>query len=254
MKRASESDQDTSVPRTHRFSELFASMVNHEMRNALNVVSTAANLLEMRADSEKISTPVRRISVATTRMERMLSQLVDFTRIELDGALVLIREPVELNELLRDLLAELPEAEQPRVAVKAPDDVEGSWDRDRIKQALATLIANALQHGAKGGTVRVNVDIDAERGSVRDVSIEVESQGEIAPDVLDDLFVPKRRAVHAAAASGLGLGLYVAQHVAAAHGGALEVGTGQDRTRFTLRLPAQPAHVAKPAKVVTQRA
>lgn len=254
MKRASETEHDATVPRTHRFSELFASMVNHEMRNALNVVSTAANLLEMRADSEKIATPVRRISVATTRMERMLSQLVDFTRIELDGALVLIREPVELEELLRDVVAELPETEQQRVALKAADDVEGSWDRDRIKQALSTLITNALQHGAPGGSVRVHVDIDAERGAVRDVCMEVESQGEIAPDVLEGLFVPKRRAPNAIAASGLGLGLYVAQHVAAAHGGVLEVSTGQERTRFTLRLPAQPAHVAKAAKAVTHRA
>lgn len=248
-------DGDKTVPRTHRFSELFASMVNHEMRNALNIVSTAANLLEMRADSEKIATPVHRISVSAARMERMLSQLVDFTRIELDGALVLIREPVELDELLQDLVSELPEAHRNRIVLQKVGDLESSWDRDRIKQAIGTLLANALQHGAQDGSVRVNVDAESSTGSVRDVAIEVESQGEIAPDVLEGLFVPKRRAPHAVAASGLGLGLFVAQHVAAAHGGALEVTSGQGRTRFTMRLPAQPAHASiPPAKVTAKHA
>jgi signal transduction histidine kinase len=254
MKRGSDDTPDATVPRTHRFSELFASMVNHEMRNALNVVSTAASLLEMRAESEKIATPVQRIAVSAVRMERMLSQLVDFTRIELDGALVLIREPVELDELVHDLLAELPEAQRKRVSIGEPCDVEGSWDRDRVKQALLTLVSNALQHGTPDALVHVRVSVDAGTDSTREVGIEVESEGEIAPAVLETLFIPKRRAAQPAAASGLGLGLYVAQHVAAAHGGVLEVSSAQGRTRFALRLPAQPAHVAKSAKVTIKHA
>jgi signal transduction histidine kinase len=254
MKRDSESADDRTVPRTHRFSELFASMVNHEMRNALNVVSTAANLLEMRAESEKIATPVKRISLSALRMERMLSQLVDFTRIELDGALVLIREPVELDELMQDLLSEIPEPQRKRVVIAEANDVQGSWDRDRVKQALTTLVVNALQHGVADAQVNVSVSLDANLGATREVGIDVESQGQIAPDVLETLFVPKRRSPQPAAASGLGLGLYVAQHVAAAHGGVLEVSSAKGRTRFTLRLPAQPAHVATAAKVTVKHA
>jgi len=239
-----------AAARTTRFSELFASMVNHEMRNALNVVSTAANLLEMRAESEKIAKPVQRIALSATRMERMLSQLVDFTRIELDGALVLIREPVEPDELVDDLLAELPEEQRNRVTFKGTSDVQGSWDRDRIKQAMATLIANALQHGTPNALVRVTVQ--AEPGG--DVCFEVENEGTIAPDVLATLFTPKRRVANATAASGLGLGLYVTQHVAIAHGGALEASSALERTHFKLSLPAQPAHVSKPPKAPEKHA
>lgn len=253
MKQAG-NEATASAMRATRFSELFASMVNHEMRNALNVMSTAASLLEMRAESEKIATPVHRIAVSAGRMERMLSQLVDFTRIELDGALVLIREPVEPTDLLEDLMAELPEEHRNRIAFKDSSDVQGSWDRDRVKQAISTLISNALQHGATNAVVRVAVDAGPGSGSDREVSIEVESEGAITPEVLETLFTPKRRAPHAAASSGLGLGLYVAKHVALAHGGELLVGVAKERTRFTLSLPAQPAHKSIPPKVTAKYA
>jgi signal transduction histidine kinase len=166
----------------------------------------------------------------------------------------LIREPVELDELVRDLLAELPEAQRMRVSISQPCDVEGSWDRDRVKQALLTLVSNALQHSTPDAAVHVRVSVDAGTESTREVGIEVENEGQIAQEVLESLFIPKRHAAHPAAASGLGLGLYVAEHVAAAHGGVLEVSSAQGRTRFALRLPAQPAHVAKPAKVTTKHA
>jgi len=231
-----------------RFSELFASMVNHEMRNALNVVATAASLLETRADSEKIATPVQRITVSAWRMERMLSQLVDFTRIELDGALVLIREPFELGELTQMLIDELPDALKARLVLKCASDTEGRWDRDRIAQLLRTLVSNALQHGAPNENVRVTIRCEAARGTAQDVVVDVENEGEMAPEVLAGLFTPKRRAAQHNPPSGLGLGLYVAQHVALAHGGQLEARSAQGRTRFTLHMPAQPTPITKSTK------
>jgi len=236
-----------------RFSELFASMVNHELRNALNAVSTAASLLEMRADSEKIATPVERIALSAARMERMLSQLVDFTRIELDGALVLIREPFELAEVVDELVSELPEEQRDRVLVEQAEDTDGRWDRDRIVRVLSTLLTNALEHGARDGKVRLEIR-PGEEGSEQMI-VSVENHGEIAGDVLQRLFVPKRPVARIGhAPSGLGLGLYVAQHVALAHGGQLDVQSESGRTRVTLRLPVQPTPSARPSKPVDKHA
>jgi two-component system sensor histidine kinase/response regulator len=235
-----------------RFSELFASMVNHELRNALNAVSTAASLLEMRADSEKIATPVERIALSAARMERMLSQLVDFTRIELDGALVLIREPFELAEVVESLIAELPEGLRERVAFEHDEDTEGRWDRDRVTRSLSTLISNALQHGTRDGKVSVTIRGDLSNDHIL---VTVDNEGEIASEVVEQLFVPKRHvAQKGQAPSGLGLGLYVAQNVAHAHGGELEVRSAQGRTRFTLRLPVQPTPSIRPSKPTDKHA
>lgn len=238
---------------TQRFSELFASMVNHELRNALNAVSTAASLLEMRADSEKIATPVERIAVSAARMERMLSQLVDFTRIELDGGLVLIREPFELAEVVEALALELPEDERERLVVQHDEETDGRWDRDRITRVLSTLVANALAHSSYGS--KVQIAIRADEASADHVRVTVDSEGEIPGEVLEELFVPKRRATRLGPGpSGLGLGLYVAQHVAQAHGGELEVSSANGRTRFTLRLPVQPSPSIRPGRPADKHA
>jgi len=252
MKRASDQGPETSGT---RFSELFASMINHEMRNALNVVSTAASLLELRADSEKIATPVTRIALSASRMERMLSQLVDFTRIELDGALVLIREPVDLAELAESLVEQLPVELKARVVIKSEGDVQGRWDRDRLAQTLSTLILNALHHGTPNGQARLTIQTEPDGGYARNAIVDIENEGEMPEAVLDDLFTPKRRpAAPAHTPSGLGLGLYVAQHVAHAHGGQLEASSAQGRTRFSLRLPAVPAPLTAPKKVASKHA
>lgn len=229
-----------SVPapdnRATRFSELFASMINHELRNALNAVSTAASLLEMRAESDKMAVPVSRITLSAGRMDRMLSQLVDFARIEIDGALVLVREPFELDELVLGVVEELPADVRQRVEVSSRGDAQGAWDRDRITQLVGTLIGNALQHGAQDKPVRVHIEQEEDEGFVR---LEVENEGSIAPEALESLFVAKRRKDREHTPRGLGLGLYVARCVALAHGGTLEVLSAADRTLFTLRLPAQ---------------
>lgn len=253
MKRDAEHAADTPQ-RVTRFSELFASMVNHEMRNALSAMSTAASLIEMRADSDKIGTPARRITTSAARMERMLSQLVDFTRIELDGALVLIREPLELEEVARAVIDELPAEHRARVRLESEGETEGRWDRDRVCQLLSTLLANALQHGAQDAPVRVALRSEADERGERNVIVEVESQGAMTPEVLEGLFVPKRKPLQDRAPSGLGLGLYVAQHVAQAHGGRLEARSAKDRSRFVLQLPAQPIPTVRPAKAAIEHA
>lgn len=239
------------APSTTRFSELFASMINHELRNALNAVSAAASLLELRGDGDdRIRTPASRITVSAARLDRMLSQLVDFTRIELDGALVLIREPLDLLELTEAVLDELPVEHRARVVLKSDDDVQGRWDRDRLAQALATLIGNALQHGAEGGQARVTIQRETSSTMDDTLVVDVESEGAMSGEALAGLFVPKRRPAPANPSRGLGLGLFVAKHVALAHGGQLEVRSSQGRTRFTLRIPAQPAPTLKPQSAV----
>ena len=64
------------------------------------------------------------------------------------------------------------------------------------------------------------------------------------------LAVCSREAARSAAQppSGLGLGLYVAQHVALAHGGQLDARSAQGRTRFTLHMPTQPTPITKSTK------
>ncbi|MBA2320707.1 MAG: sensor histidine kinase [Deltaproteobacteria bacterium] len=79
-------------------------------------------------------------------------------------------------------------------------------------------------------------------GSSEAVRIEVTNGGAIPPEILPLLFEPLRRGKIGGSPSGLGLGLYISQQIAVAHGGTLEVRSAMPdgTTRFIVVLPRQP--------------
>jgi len=96
-------------------------------------------------------------------------------------------------------------------------------------------LGNALQHGDAGDCVQVEVD-----GAKADaVVITVANSGTIPPDLLPQLFDPFRGAQRQAGrAEGLGLGLYIVQQIVLAHGGSVDVTSGEhNRTIFTVSIP-----------------
>jgi signal transduction histidine kinase len=126
--------------------------------------------------------------------------------------------------------------------VDAHFDQKGSWDRARLAQALGNLIGNAVQHGAPGTTVTVDV-----HGTDEAVSVAVHNRGAVIPSgQLDGIFNPMktRREPRVAAAKGptgsLGLGLYIAERIVSAHDGRIDVLSSEsDGTTFTVHLPRQ---------------
>jgi signal transduction histidine kinase len=110
-----------------------------------------------------------------------------------------------------------------------------------MAQVVSNLVANALEHGAKQGAVKVSVGGDEE-----DVAIRVENQGPaIAPELMAVMFEPFCRGSalrDASHARGLGLGLYIVREIVKAHGGAITVESTRERgTTFTVRLPRASA-------------
>jgi signal transduction histidine kinase len=226
------------MERAARFNEMFVGMLGHDLRNPLSAITTAASLLEVRADSERIAKPVGHIMAGANRMERMISQLLDFTRIRLGRGLPVESARVDLVELLQAIVEELEPTYKRRILVDAVGDVVGFWDRDRMTQLLATLATNACQHGAVGTSPIILLD-----GSAADrVRIEVRNRGAIAASILPLLFEPLRslsgRHEKRPGASALGLGLYISQQIVAAHGGVIHVQSSAEQgTRFHIELP-----------------
>src|SRR5262249_43834416 len=89
------------MERAARLNEMFGGMLGHDLRTPLSAIMPAATLLEVRADSERIAKPVSRIIASADRMERMLSQLLDFTRIRLGCGIPISRAPVDLGAVAR---------------------------------------------------------------------------------------------------------------------------------------------------------
>jgi signal transduction histidine kinase/CheY-like chemotaxis protein len=248
-------ERTIDAERAVRFSEAFVGVLGHDLRNPLSAITTAASLIEVRAESEKIARPVGRILVSAERMERMISQLLDFTRVRLGRGIPLHREPVDLTELALTVMEELQPLHGHRIQLECIGELAGTWDPDRLTQVLGNLLGNACQHGTEGTPVVLRLD-----GSARDsVRIEVRNQGVVPAPLVPVLFEPLRltrpdgRQEKREGTSGLGLGLYISQQIAVAHEGTIAVDAsatvnGDEGTRFVVELLRHPSPVVDAAE------
>lgn len=228
---------------TVRFSELFASILAHDLRNPLNTLSMGTQLLAKEAAPGAASI-LQRMRSSAGRMARMIEQLLDLTRSREGCGFALVRDAVCLGELanaaINELVLAYPEA---HVDLDVQGETVGHWDRDRLGQVLSNLIGNAIEHG-QGGPIRVHVDgRDADS-----VSLSTYNRGEIAPEALATLFDPFKPARPAVRRSrGLGLGLYITRTIVTTHGGSIDVVSDAEGTRFLVQLPRDTDAQSTPA-------
>ena len=143
--------------------------------------------------------------------------------------------PLDVRELVQRTLDEL-RANHPgrELSLDATSDGTTTGDPDRLLQLFSNLVANALTHGDPAGAVAVSVV-----GTIRDIVVEVKNQGVIPPERVATLFEPFRRKPRDSSRSGgLGLGLFISQQIALAHGGDIAIeSSAQAGTIVTVHLP-----------------
>jgi signal transduction histidine kinase len=217
----------------------FLSIASHELKTPLTSltlqVSGLARLVAAGAvEPQKLAKRVARMEQQTVRLATLIEELLDVSRIS-SGRLVLRPEPMDLVALAREVMERhSDEAERVGnlVSLKAPAQLVGSWDRNRLDQVLSNLLANALKYAA-GQPVDLVVDQDAEA-----VVIEVRDRGPgISAHDQRRIFNQFERASSPNMA-GLGLGLWIVTRVVEGHGGSVSVTSqpGEGAT-FTVRLP-----------------
>jgi PAS domain S-box-containing protein len=216
-------------------------IVGHDLRNPLSALVNCAHLLVRAEDlpPERLRL-AGRILANSARMERIVSVLLDYARVRAGQGLPLHRRPCDLASI-SEAVADESEAAHPGREVRRSGcgDPTGYWDPDRIAQVLANLVSNALDYSEPGTPVDV-----AWRDEGDAVVVEISNDGApIPPEVIPRLFEPFRRAERqrAGGKDGLGLGLFIAQAIVAAHGGSIGARSAVGaRTVFTVRLPRGP--------------
>ncbi len=214
------------------------STLAHDLGNLLTPLKTRLDLLRRRAVREQREGDQRDVDAAiaaVNRLTTLMRDLLDSSRLE-HGIFALDVQPTDLGELVRQTCAGLTTDEVP-IRVEAPVDLLVTVDADRVRQALENLLTNALKYAPAGTavTAEVGTEAAAESGGAW-VVITVADQGPGIPlELRSRLF---DRFARGPGSTGLGLGLYLASRVAAAHGGTLtldpESAVG---ARFSLRLP-----------------
>jgi signal transduction histidine kinase len=222
--------------------EMFLAILGHDLRTPLGAIYTSARfmLASDERGEESHRTLAEVIAKSALRTTRMVGDLLDFTRSRLGGGIPILRAETNLETVVRDVVEEIRAANPDReVRVETHAVCRGEWDVDRISQALANLIGNAVEHGAPGTAVLIEID------EAEDVVIAIRNRGAtIPPDRLDGIFNPMkvRGAPRQASAHGpsgnLGLGLFIAERIVHAHGGWIGVASSEEcGTTFTVHLP-----------------
>ncbi len=214
-------------------SQLWA-VLGHDLRDPLHTLSMASVALGSQPSSARITSVIRN---STNRMQRLLRDLQDITRIQNGLGLAIESEDTDLAALLRQLLDD-QRAAYPDMAVDVaiPDRLSAHVDPMRYLQMVANLLSNARHHG--DGLIRVAL---LEEGGHAVLAIR-NPAAPIDAELVEGLFDPfKRTSLKNARNPGsMGLGLYIVDQVAKAHGGSIRYEPGAGEVAFILTLPQQP--------------
>jgi len=208
----------------------FLATITHEMRTPV----TAARLLgETLADGRG---DPREYGVLIAREAARLETLVERSLLAARTEAALAPAPCRPGDVLIHCAAlARPLAERVGKSLRWEGAVEGvaTWDAEAVREALSNLVDNALRHGGAHVVVRAS----AEGASVR---FDVEDDGR-GLDRSERSRVFGRFVRGSSEAAGTGLGLWLVDRVARAHGGSVDVRSERGRgCTFTLRLPLRP--------------
>jgi signal transduction histidine kinase len=220
--------------KTAELREQFIAVLGHDLRNPLaSIAAVARRFRKARLNDEEFGfLDVMQNSVR--RMADLIDNVLDFARGRLGDGLTLNRASVNLEPVIRQVVAEL-QAGSPthRIDVMVDVKLPVNCDAVRISQLLSNLLGNALTYGDPSQPVLVC----AETG-LQQFELSVANAGKpIAKAAMEKLFLPFSRGAGQSGQQGLGLGLYIASEIARAHDGMLTATSTPSETRFVFRMP-----------------
>jgi two-component system CheB/CheR fusion protein len=233
--------------------EQFLALVCHELRAPVNVAIIAIDLLAKqlpRKQGSKVQELIDTLRRQLQDMQLMVEDLSDLGRIQREEFQFAF-EPIDLVPLIEqvlDRLRLLPSEDEPRppivfTADPSASSVSISGDPLRIEQIVTNLVTNAMKYAPRSEHIDVRLRQVGGNGDGK-VELQVQDYGPGIPAAdRPHLFSPFSHVARPGGQQqpGLGLGLFISQSLAKAHGGIISVeskmGVG---TTFTVTLPVLP--------------
>lgn len=219
--------------------ECFVSMVAHEFRNPLNIVSFSTSLLKRHShqwNEQKKLQYLDQIQTAVEQLSHLMDEVLTIGKAEA-GQLTFEPKQFNLDQFCRELVAQMQlsnSSQHNLTFVSRGNCKEVCVDQKLLQPILTNLLENAIKYSPTGSTV--NLELCCRKGEVI-FQIKDRGIGILATD-LQRLFEPFNRGRNVGDIPGSGLGLAVVKKLVEMHGGQItvtsEVGIG---TTFTVVLP-----------------
>ena len=221
----------------------FLALASHELKTPAATLSATAQLLSRQLarrgslEPEQLQRAVERLREQSQRMARLVENLLDVSRINA-GKMTIAPQLVDVRKVVEDVVANCQlTTDQHTIVLHGPDALEAVVDPIRIEQVITNLLDNAIKYSPNGGQIEVEVG-EAEPGmvclSVRDHGIGIPA------DRRERLFERFYRAHPDTQVTGMGLGLFITQHLVELHGGTISVDSPPGGgALFSVRLPAR---------------
>lgn len=215
----------------------FIATLTHDLKTPISAAKMNAQLILKRdALSEPASNSIKRIIASLNRLDSMIHDLLDASRIRAGEQLSLQYIECDLSEVIRDVVDEMAVIHGDRFVLIDDGNFKGNWAADGLRRAVENLMGNAVKYGAPNSAITVTLRCEKSAAEIA-----VHNQGRvISEDEIPLLFQKFRRSKSAEEGKerGWGLGLTLVKGVVLAHKGKIRVESAEGKgTKFIIEIP-----------------
>ena len=231
-------EDQTAAARIDRVRRDFIANLTHELRTPIAAIGLLAETLRGEEEQVVLDSLTQKIVNETDRVDQIIDDLLELSRVELDGSPR--REPVDVRLLLGSVEDQYRfKANSKNIQIEKSDTEVGLkliGDAGQLNRALSNLVDNSIKYSDENSIIH----LEAVRGQTY-IDLVVRDQGIGIPKAdLDRIFERFYRVDRARsrATGGTGLGLSIVRHVAVNHGGEILLRSREgEGSKFTIRLP-----------------
>ncbi|MDM0110548.1 sensor histidine kinase [Variovorax sp. J22R133] len=221
--------------------DTFLAVLGHDLRSPLGALGSCLQLLGHPTNGAQNERAVRVAKHSIASINEMITDLLEYTRTRLGRGIKVTPRRGDFSALCEQAVEECAAAYPSRkIEAHVAPELTFTFDAARMRQVLANLLVNAVQHGDPKSPVKLESRF--EDGAV---VVVVKNYGEPIPgDAMQVIFNPlvqiasRESEPHERPATSLGLGLFIAREIVHGHDGTISVSSSTDEgTAFVVRLP-----------------
>ena len=231
----------TYAAQATRAKDTFLAILGHDLRSPLATIAMSGSLLSQPGITlEAVALVAPRVKRSASVMNSMVNDLLEYARAELGGEMPMSFSDCEMEEICQAAVADAS-AVHPDCAIvfEASAPAYGCFDHVRLQQVFTNLLNNAAQYRGDKRPVMMTLS-----SNEHEAIISIQNSGALIPkESIDAIFDPMVQLAISPdqterASTSLGLGLYIAKKITAAHTGSISVESSDPiGTVFTVVIP-----------------